>query len=270
VRAVEGRTPFRGYETWFRDVGPENEIALLCLHGGPGSTHNYLEPLEELGRRVVFYDQLGCGASDRPDDPSLWTLALFLDELQTIRDALGLERIHLLGTSWGSMLALEYVVGKPAGVVSLTLNAPPTAARTWAAQAARLRAPLAEDEAVAEEEFARRHVCRLDPLPDCVERGLAGRNKQVYETIWGRREWEPTGLLREWDIRPRLPEIDVPTLITSGRHDICTPALAEEAQRLIPGSERALFEESSHTAFVEEPERFRAVLADFLERAEAA
>jgi len=270
VRAVEGRIPFHGFETWYRDVGAEDSVPLLCLHGGPGSTHNYFEPLEQLDRRVVFYDQLGCGGSSRPDEPELWTLELFLDELQTVRDALGLQQIHLLGTSWGSMLALDYVLGKADGLVSLTLNAPPTAAKAWAAEAARLRAPLNEDEAVAELEFYRLHVCRLDPLPECVERGIAGKTKQAYETIWGRQEWAPTGLLQDWDIRPRLGDIDLPTLITSGRYDMCTPELAEEAQRLIPGSERVLFEESSHTAFVEEPERFRAVLADFLLRAEAA
>jgi pimeloyl-ACP methyl ester carboxylesterase len=273
VRAVEGRIPFRGFETWYRDSGPEAGVPLLCLHGGPGSTHNYFEPLEQLaagGRRVVVYDQLGCGNSDRPDDPELWTLELFLDEVQTVRDTLGLDEIDLLGTSWGSILALEYVLGMPEGLVSLTLNAPPTAAETWAAEAGRLRAPLAEDEAVAEEQFAQRHICRLDPLPECVERGLAGRNKEVYRVMWGAQEWRPTGRLRDWDIRPRLPEIDLPTLITSGRHDICTPALAETAHRGIAGSEWVLFEESSHTAFVEEPERYRAVLTGFLDRAEAA
>ena len=270
MRAVEGRIPFRGFETWYRDFGPEGGVPLLCLHGGPGSTHHYFEPLEQLGRRVVLYDQLGCGSSDRPDDPDLWTLELFLDELGTVRDALRLDRIHLLGTSWGAMLALEYVLGKPGGLVSLTLNAPPTAAQTWAAEATRLRAPLAEDESIAEEEFWRRHVCRLDPWPDCVERGRQEKGKQPYLVMWGRQEWSPTGNLRSWDVRPRLSEVDLPTLITSGRYDCCTPALAEEAHRLIPGSEWVLFEESSHTAFVEEPERYRAVLGDFLERAESA
>jgi pimeloyl-ACP methyl ester carboxylesterase len=273
VRTAEGRIPFRGYETWYRDVGPEGGVPLLCLHGGPGSTHNYFEPLEELaaeGRRVVVYDQLGCGNSDRPDDPDLWTLELFLDEVQTVRGELGLDRIHLLGTSWGAMLALEYVLGNPAGLVSLTLNAPPTASATWAAEAARLRAPLSKDETVAEEQFWRRHVCRLDPWPDCIERGRAGKNSQVYETLWGPQEWEPTGRLRDWDVRTRLAEIELPTLITSGRYDCCTLALAEEAHRLIRGSEWVLFEESSHTAFVEEPERYRSVVVDFLARAEAA
>lgn len=292
MRAVEGRIPFRGFHTWYRDVGPEGEkYSLVCLHGGPGSTHHYFKPLEELaaqGRRVVLYDQLGCGSSDRPVDPSLWTVELFLDELRTLREALGLERIHLLGSSWGSMLALEYALTQPPCLVSLVLNSPPTATETWSAEAARLRDALPEDvrrtlaehEAAgttdhadyeaAENVFWRRHILRLDSPPDFVQRGRAERGKQVYESLWGVSEWNANGRLHDWDVRHRLREIDVPTLVTSGRYDECTPALAEEAQRGIPGAERVLFEESSHSAYVEEPERFRAVLTDFLERVEAA
>ncbi len=202
--------------------------------------------------------------------------------------ALGLERIHLLGSSWGSMLGIEYALTKPAGLVSLTLNSPPTASATWQAEAMRLRDELPEDvkrvlakheEAgttadpeyeAAEEEFWRRHICRIEPMPACVRRGRAAKNRAVYESLWGVSEWNPNGKLRDWDVRHRLREIDAPTLITSGRYDECTPKLAEEAQRGIPGSERVLFEESSHMAFVEEPERFRRVLSDFLARAEAA
>jgi proline-specific peptidase len=102
-----------------------------------------------------------------------------------------------------------------------------------------------------------------------VKRGRAGRSRQVYEAIWGLSEWNAGGAFAEWDVRGRLHEIEVPTLVTSGRYDECTPRLAEEAQRGIPGAERVLFEESSHSAYIEEPERFRAVVADFLERAEA-
>jgi proline-specific peptidase len=291
MRAVEGRIPFRGYETWFRDVGPEGGIPLLCLHGGPGSSHHYFEPLEALaedGRRIVLYDQLGCGASDRPDDPDLWTVELFVAEVGAVREALGLERIHLLGTSWGSMLGIEYALTKPAGLVSLTLNSPPTSAQTWKAEAMRLRDELPEDvrrvfaehEAAgttddpayeaAEEEFWRRHICLVDPMPDFVRRGRAAKSRAVYTALWGVSEWNPNGKLHDWDVRDRLHEIQVPTLITSGRYDECTPMLAEQAQAGIPGAERVLFEESSHMAFVEEPDRFRAVLNDFLERAETA
>lgn len=290
MRVVEGRIPFRGFHTWYRDVGPEGGVPLVCLHGGPGSSHWYFEPLEQLaedGRRLVVYDQLGCGASDRPDDPDLWTVELFLDELRTVREALGLDRIHLLGTSWGAMLAIEYALTRPHGLVSLTLNSPPTASATWTAEAARLRDQLPEhhrraiaeheaagtvdhpDYLAADEEFSRRHICRLDPRPDFVLQGIAQKNRAVYRALWGTSEWNANGRLRDWDVRDRLPEIEVPTLVTSGRYDECTPTLAERAQRGIPGAERVLFEHSSHTAFAEEPEQYRSVLSDFLARAEA-
>jgi proline-specific peptidase len=291
VRADEGRIPFRGFETWYRDVGPVNGVPLLCLHGGPGSSHHSFEPLEALadqGRRVVLYDQLGCGASDRPDDPELWTVELFVDEIGAVRRALELEQIHLFGSSWGSMLGIEYALTRPGGLVSLTLNSPPTASETWTAEARRLRDDLPEDvkrvlakhEAAgttddpeyeaAEEVFWRRHICRLDPLPACVQRARAAKSRKVYEALWGISEWNANGKLRNWDVRDRLAEIDVPTLVTSGRYDECTPKLAEDAQRGIPGAERVLFEDSSHTAYVEEPQRFRAVLAEFIARAESA
>lgn len=290
MRQVEGRIPFRGFHTWYRDVGPEGGIPLVCLHGGPGSTHHYFKPLEELaeeGRRLVVYDQLGCGSSDRPDDPDLWTVELFVDELRALREALGLERIHLLGTSWGSMLAIEYALTRPNGLVSLVLNSPPTAAATWMSEARRLRDQLPEDvrQTLAEHEaagttdhadyeaaenvFWRRHILLVDPPPDFVLRGRAEKGRQVYQSLWGVSEWNANGKLHDWDVRDRLADIEVPTLVTSGRYDECTPMLAEEAQRGIPGAERVLFEESSHSAYVEEPERFRAVLADFLERAQS-
>lgn len=291
MRVVAGRIPFRGFHTWYRDVGAEDSTPLVCLHGGPGSTHHYFEPLEELaptGRRIVVYDQLGCGNSDRPADDDLWTVELFVDELDTLRGALGLDRIHLLGTSWGSMLALEYVLRGAEGLLSLTLNSPPTAASTWASEAARLRDELPEhhrraiaehestgnlehpDYVAAEEEFWRRHICRVVPQPEFVLRGRRERGKQVYRVLWGVSEWNPNGRLRGWDVRHRLPEIQVPTLITSGRYDECTPALAAEARDGIPAAQWVLFEESSHMPFVEEPERFRAVLSEFFERVESA
>src|SRR5205814_3486417 len=117
--AIEGFLPFRGYRDWYRIVGAREEpgkLPLLALHGGPGAAHDYLEPLEALaatGRRVIFYDQLGCGRSDQPHDPSLWTVALFVEEVGVVRQALGLETLHLLGQSWGGMLGMEYALSQP-------------------------------------------------------------------------------------------------------------------------------------------------------------
>ena len=243
------------------------------LHGGPGGTHDPLEglgALAEQGRRVVLYDQLGSGESSRPDDASLWTVETFIEQLQSVRDGLGLDELHLFGSSWGGMLALEYAFTKPAGLKSLILNSTPTSAPRWAEETGRLLAglPPGLDEKQAEEEFKRRHIIRLDPEPEPIARARAKFGTQVYEAMWGPNEFTVTGTLKGWDVIDRLGEIGVPTLITSGRHDECTPNLVEPLHAGIAGSEWVLFEDSAHMAYLEETERYLQVLREFLDRVE--
>jgi len=273
---VASRLRFRQWETWYEVVGDGEEpgrLPLLCLHGGPGGTHaplGVLGALSQQGRRVVFYDQLGSGDSDRPDDPSLWTVSTFVDQLETVREGLGLERLHLLGSSWGGMLALEYALLQPSGLASLVLNSTPTSAPRWAEETGRLRAalPAGLDEKAVEAEFKRRHICRLEPEPEALARAREKFGAQVYETMWGPNEFTVTGTLRDWDVVDRLGEIRVPVLITSGLHDECTPTLVEPLQRGIRGSEWVLFEASSHMSYLEEPERYLEVAGAFLDRVE--
>lgn len=274
--ATQGRIPFRGFQTWYEIVGDGEEpgrLPLLCLHGGPGSTHDGLEPLRALasrGRRVVLYDQLGSGDSDRPDDRPLWTVDTFLDQLRTVRETLGLERVLLFGSSWGGMLALEYAFTRPEGLVALVLNSTPTSAPRWAEETKRLAAQLPSglNEKEADKEYWRRHVCRLDPEPEALQRTRAKFGKQVYETMWGPNEFTVTGTLKDWDVTDRLGEIDVPALITSGRHDECTPGLVEVLHRGIAGSDWVIFEESSHMPHFEETERYMGVVGAFLDSVE--
>ncbi|HSP71131.1 MAG TPA: proline iminopeptidase-family hydrolase [Gaiellaceae bacterium] len=291
---TEGRIPFHGHETWYRAVGETapGRLPLLCLHGGPGAPHDYLTPLAglaETGRQVVFYDQIGCGNSAGPaGDPSLWTVELFREEVGAVRDALGLAETHLFGSSWGGMLAMEYALTRPAGLASLTLASSPASIPLWAEETARLRSELPEDvrrvldehEAAGTTQspeyveatmaFYRRHVCRTDPWPDYVRSTLDRLFEEVYLTMQGPNEFVITGTLSDWDVTDRLPEIDVPTLVTSGRYDEATPRIAQAVHHGIPGSEWALFEHSSHMAFVEETERYLEVLDDFLSRVESA
>jgi proline-specific peptidase len=272
---MRGRLRFREFETPYWVVGEDaGRIPLLCLHGGPGGSHDVLEGLGALAaqvRRVVFYDQLGGGDSPRPDDPSLWTVETFVEQLRSVREGLGLDRIHLFGSSWGGMLALEYGFTRPEGLVSLVLNSTPTSAPRWADEAKRLHAALPPglEEKAAEDEFKRRHICRLDPEPEVFARTRAKFGLQVYETMWGPNEFTVTGTLKHWDVIGRLGEIGVPTLITSGRHDECTPKLVQPLHEGIAGSRWVLFEESSHTPYLEEPERYLEVVGGFLERVEA-
>ena len=140
MTAREGWIDWRGHRTWYRAVGAcdAGRDPLLCLHGGPGSSHNYFARLEGLaseGREVVVYDQLGCGRSDRPDDVD-WTLQVFLDELAELRAQLNLDRIHLLGTSWGGMLALEHALSGHGGLRSLVLSSTLASAQEWEVESA--------------------------------------------------------------------------------------------------------------------------------------
>ena len=295
--AREGQLEFRGYRVWYAVVGEAaaqpGKLPLLCLHGGPGACHDYLESLAAVardGRAVVFYDQLGCGNSDHPDDPALWTVPLFVEEVEVVRRALGLDRVHLLGQSWGGMLAMEYALTQPRGVASLTVASSPASMVQWMAEANRLRADLPADvqsalnrhEAAGSTDspeyqaamrvFYARHVIRTQPMPEAVARSFAKLEAwpQVYHTMNGPSEFHVVGSLRRWDIVDRLPEIELPTLVTSGRHDEATPLIAGTVHRGIPGSQWVVFEHSSHMAHVEEAERYRAVLSDFLARHDAA
>jgi proline iminopeptidase len=265
-------------------------IPLLCLHGGPGMTHNYIEPLEDLGdrRRVIFYDQLGCGRSDKPDDTSLWTVPHFVREVEVVRSALELDRFHLFGSSWGGQLSMQYVLDyQPASLASLLMSGSPASMPCWVQGCAELFAELPADvqEVITRHEqtgftscpeytsavsvFYKRHLCRLDPWPVGLERTFAEMSPVVYETMNGPSEFTVTGRFRDWDIFDRLGEIGVPTLVMSGRYDELRPDQAEDIHKGIAGSELVIFENSSHTPFHEERELFMRTVNDFLDRVEA-
>lgn len=282
---TEGIVPFREWETWYRISGEIDERPpLVCLHGGPGSTHNYFARLESLvseRRAVVVYDQLGCGRSSRPPVGELG-LGLFIDELTNLRELLGLERIHLLGTSWGGMLALEYVLTQPRGLAGLVLSSTLACMSSWANEARRLRDELPEPHRSAlvaggsghafeeaERAFDRRHVCRLPDAPE-IRRMREESSGEVYNALWGPNEWTPTGTLSGWDVRDRLREIEVPTLITAGRNDLCTAAILEELQTGLPHSLTAVFDASSHMPYLEEAPAYAAELSRFLNDLDAS
>jgi proline-specific peptidase len=282
----EGWIEFRGYRTWYRVVGDSaaGTYPLLCLHGGPGSTHHYFTPLGRLageGRAVVVYDQLGCGRSDRPTDVE-WSLELFLDELAALRTQLELERVHLLGTSWGGMLALEPALSGYGGLASLTLSSTLASAAEWTAATKRLRDELPPEVVAvldrheragttddpeydqAMEAFNARHFYRGDETPPELERMFRERGRDVYRAMWGPNEWTVSGALRGWDVRSRLHEIGVPTLVIRGRYDLCTEAIAWTLVRGIPNAREVVFEHSSHTPVLEETERYLEVVGRFI------
>jgi L-proline amide hydrolase len=295
MATTEGRIPFHGAETWYRFLDADSEdgrLPLLCLHGGPGANWLHLKPYEALAdeRRVVFYDQLGSGNSalSRPHDSEMWVPELFVEELDAVREALGLDRVHILGHSWGGMLGMQYATGKPEGLASLIVESSPASVPGWMPELQRLRSELppeveatlrAHEEAGTTDDpayeeavmvFYQRHLCRVDPWPDWLVEcfTILESNPEVYRSMNGPSEFHVIGTLRGWDITDRLGEIEAPTLVFSGRYDEVTPAMSEAVHRGIPGSELVILEESSHTAQAEEPERTLELVRDFLARAE--
>jgi proline iminopeptidase len=286
----EGWIEVEGGRIWWYAVGDGPGVPLLCLHGGPGMTHNYITPLEDLGdrRRVIFYDQLGCGKSDRPGDASLWTVQRFVRELATVRDELGLERLHLFGSSWGGMLAMQYELDTRASLASLLLCGSPASMPRWIRECNELRdeLPATERDILDRHEtngwtacpeyqgalvtFYRRHVCRTDPWPDGLERSFAEIGPDVYTTMNGPSEFTVTGTFKDWDVTGRLGEIEVPTLVLGGEHDEARPAHMADIAARIPDAELQIFNDASHLCFWEKREEFMETVNGFLDRVEAA
>lgn len=279
--------PFNGYHTYTETYGQldTETTPLLVLHGGPGVPHDHMENLSELAERgqpVVFYDQLGCGKSDRPDNPSLWTLELFLEEIDVVRNALGLMRVNILGQSWGGTLAIEYALKKPKGLEKLILSGPLIDTHLWIEETDKLKDQLSpstarimrkheadgtedsEEYKAAYQEFWDKFVCRVKPNPEGMERADKGMNTQVYETLWGPSETNATGILKDWSAIDRLHLVDVPTLLLSGEYDQATPRQMEIAHKLIRGSQWVKFENGSHQSNWEVPEKYFAAIIDFL------
>jgi L-proline amide hydrolase len=286
-----GTVPFRGHRTWFRVTGdPGGDRApLVVLHGGPGAAHNYTLMMANLaadGRAVIHYDQLGCGESTHlPDAPAdFWTVDLFIEELRAVVDHLGIDEFHLLGQSWGGMLAPEVVLADSTGIKSLTICDSPASMELWLRAANELRDQLPDEVqqtllrheqagSTDDPEYARamqvfydRHVCRVVPNPPEVADTFAQIEAEptVYHTMNGPSEFHVIGTLKDWTVVDRLPAIDVPTLVVAGAYDEARPYVWQPFVDKINGARSHVFAESSHMPHVEEPEEFLRVVGAFL------
>ncbi|HEY7687552.1 MAG TPA: proline iminopeptidase-family hydrolase [Dongiaceae bacterium] len=292
VNVREGYAEFRGYLTWFRVTGDlkARKPPVVILHGGPGAAHDYTDAFKNLaaaGRAVVQYDQLGCGRSThlRAKPKDFWTVQLFLDELDNLLKTLGIARsYHVVGQSWGGMLAAEHGIRRPKGLRGLVIADSPPSMELWVKEANRLRDALPPDIQAtllkhekagttdsaeyntAMQVFYDRHVCRIKPMPAEVARSFAqiAADPTVYHTMNGPSEFHVIGSLKTWNIISEVKNITAPTLLISGRHDEATPAVVQPFADGIKNARWEIFENSSHMPHVEETERCLQVIGDFL------
>lgn len=267
--------------------GAGDEVVLV-LHGGPGLSCDYVRDthcvLADRGFRVVSYDQLGSGESDRPDDPSLWTVDRFVDEVEAVRTTLKLGRVHVLGQSWGTMLGQSYCLKYPDGAKSYISANGLSNVPTHLARLHEMRLALGQEtvqmmalhEALGTLDHPAyvgainilnyRHLCRAIVWPACLHRSLQHMGAQVYNTMWGPNEFTCTGHLSNYNRTEELRQLAHPSLLITGLHDEVSPALSAEMHRAIPDAEIVVFPNSSHTPFIEEPDAYFARVEAFLNR----
>ncbi|MBB3462408.1 proline iminopeptidase-family hydrolase [Rhizobium sp. BK377] len=280
-----------GYRVVTYSFGSGSET-VFCLNGGPGLPCDYLREahscLIDKGYRVVAFDQLGTGASDRPTDRSLWTIGRYVEETETVRKALGLGKVHMLGHSWGGWLAIDYVLTYPENLQTLILEDTVADMPHLISELERLRAALGpETVAMMQKHEAQgtynhpeyqaavtilnyRHVCRLPEWPAPVRRSLDDWNMGPYETMQGPNEFLYIGNLKDWNRIPDLERVTTPVLITTGEHDELTPSCALRMKLALPNAELKVFANASHMPFYENPQDYYPALVDFLSRHRAS
>ena len=293
MKITEGYMPYLNYQIYYRIVGDITKPALILLHGGPGSTHNYFELLDSLACDdycVVMYDQLGCGNSYVEGRPELWKPETWVNELIALRKHLNLTKVHLLGQSWGGMLALDYVLHyNPVGVESLILSSTLSSASLWASEQHRMIRFMSEADQraieIAEEtgnyeseeyiiantHFMHAHcagVYETGKAPDCLTRPKK-TGKEAYFYGWGPNEYTPTGSLAGFEVTDELKHINIPTLIISGTNDLCTPLVAKTMYDNIKHATWYLFPNCRHMVFAEATTQYIQLLQSWLKQTES-
>lgn len=266
----------------------EGDEVLFLLNGGPGLPCNYLRaplvPLAQHGYRVVVHDQLGTGASDHPDDSSLWTLARYVEEVEAVLDALDLKRVHFLGHSWGGWCGIEYALTYPQRIASMVLSNTAADIPHLMREIDGLRRALGSETVAMLQRFEAigqyqhpayqaaidlldyRHIRRLPERPKPAADSKAGFNMPIYVAVQGPNEYHYTGSITSWNRIDQLHRFTWPTLVINGQFDVLTPSCGRRMHEVLPNGEIRIFQNSSHSPFYEEPRAYRQTLLDFLGR----
>jgi proline iminopeptidase len=295
-RQIPVTTPAGNFHVWTKRIGNHQDLRVLVLHGGPGSTHEYLEAfdsyLPRAGIEYVYYDQLGSGRSDQPQEESLWDLDRYVDEVEQVRTALGLTRENfvLYGQSWGGILAIEYALHHQRNLRGLVISNMMASAPAYNAYAREVLMPPMDQQALAEiqaleaagdtenprfqellmEQHYVHHVLRMpvEAWPDPVLRGFSHINPAIYVRMQGPSELgiAADATLASWDRFDDLARIEVPALVIGAQHDTMDPRHLQAMAHRLPRGEYLHCPDGSHLAMYDDAEVYFGGLIDFLQR----
>jgi len=274
------------YKVWTKRLG-SGPIKVLLLHGGPAFTHNYLEAMEsflpEAGIEMYYYDQLGCGNSDIPDDTSLWNIDRYVEEVEEVRKGLGLDRFVLYGQSWGGMLAIDYALKYQQHLRGLVISNMTAGMQSYLKRTAAIKDWLSPDKRKTLDELDARQdfdnpeytrimmedlypqmICRISPWPEPVSRAFRIANLKIYEQMQGKSEFLVTGNFKDWERWDRLHEIKVRALTLGAKYDEMDPEDLIKMARLMPNARSHICPKGSHLALWDDQADYFGALVPFL------
>jgi len=274
------------YSLWYGKIGEGDKPPVLVLHGGPGGCHDNLVAFQALSedRPVIFYDQLGCGNSQRPEDPSLWHAERFFSEVKCVRDALIPAKYHLIGHSWGTALATGFSHDHPENIITLSLHSPILSFPKFLSDVApRLKKELPDGYGKMIDEcelggrkpdaqyekalmsFTRKNVVRAWPFPGPMIRLTEKKNHQIHQVMVGcDSELNISGSLRDLDVSGFLRDLNMPVLFTAGEYDLCTPGFTEWHSSFAKDPETHVINNSAHMTPIDQPEEIIGIQKDFM------
>jgi len=290
IKMIPVKTPAGEFKVWTKRIGNNPRIKVLLLHGGPASTHQYMECFESFfpkeGIEFYEYDQLGCGNSDKPADTSLWVLDRFVEEVEQVRQAIGADstNFYILGNSWGGILGMQYALKYQNNMKSLIVANMMASCPEYGKYAEEVLAKQMDPKVLAEVKaieakgdfnnprymelltpnFYNEHLCRLNPWPEPVTRSFASTNQTIYVMMQGPSEFGIGGNLANWDIKNRLKEIRIPTLMIGAKHDTMDPKAMEEQSELVQHGRYLYCPNGSHLSMWDDQQVFMNGVITFI------
>lgn len=289
VRMIPVETPAGTYNVWTRKFGESPKVKALLLHGGPAMGCEYMECfrgfLPKEGFEMYEYDQLGCNRSDQPDNDDLWTTARFVEEVEQVRKALGMNKdnFYIIGNSWGGILGMEYALKYQQNlkglVVSNMQGSIPEYEKYNSVLRSQMRESLVDSLTAFEDagdlknpiytdlvfkEYYTKHICRLPEWPDAVNRSFEHVNEHIYVLMQGPSEFKVGGRLLTWDIMDKLPTLYVPTLMIGAKYDTMDPAAKERMSKMVQHGRYLYCPEGSHLSMWDDQEHYYPGLIQFI------
>ena len=292
IKLIPIKTPKGTFNVWTKRFGNNPKIKILLLHGGPAMTHEYMECFETFFQREGFefyeYDQLGSYYSDQPNDTTLWKTERFVEEVEQVRQAIGADQsnFYIVGNSWGGILGMEYALKYQKNMKALLVSNMVASAPEYGKYAQEVLAKqmnpkiLAEIRAIeAKKDFANprymellipnfyhEHICRLTNWPDALNRSFKHANNAIYTQMQGPSEFGISGLLANWDIKNRLKEIAIPTLMIGAKYDTMDPKAMEEQSKMVQHGEYLYCPNGSHLAMWDDQKTYMNGVISFIKK----